>query len=260
MEFDLAYPTYKENETEIIEKFDKDFCTFSEGYKVNKWTFGSLIKNEVLQKCGYFDTMPENLTFVSGIESDDVNTLRNKELKSIPISGYGLTPAACLHIYPLLAKEKKRNELITLLQKVYRYEKGEYQKGTRLWEFWVREFVAVGSVDYVKSFLEDFEKKSLEYAKNIFPEATLKNATDMFFPSRENKIIQRMQKNNDFKKELIVSVEDKDVACGSFNYHKTHFSKLFEFDEGGSVVTGCVGFGLNRWLTRYMQDHINEME
>lgn len=251
MYLDEAYPTYNEYETRIVDDFDKDFLKFAKGYTVNKWEFASMISNDILQRCGYFATMPENLTFVSGVNTENVNVLHTGAQATLPVSGYGLTPAACLHIYPMLQKEKKRNELITTCQKVYRYEHGSYEMGVRFWEFWVREFVAVGTEEYVQNFLEDFRNKALVYAKERYGEAYLRGATDLFFPSRENRIIQRMQKKNNLKQELIVSINQRDVACASFNYHKAHFSKLFNFDEDGSIVTGCVGFGLNRWLARY---------
>ena len=46
----------------------------------------------------------------------------------------------------------------------------------------------------------------------------------------------------------MTSVNNKELAIASFNYHKYHFSKLFEFDKDEKIVTGCVGFGLDRWV------------
>ena len=251
MILDIAFPTYDENETNYVDSLDNDLLKFAEGYKVNKWSFASIINNEIIKKCGYFESMPSNLSFISGAGEENISRmLEKKEIESFPTSGYGLTPAACLHIYPMLEKNRKKDEIVTTLQRVYRYEQGHFSEETRLWEFWVREFVAVGTEEYVQSFLRDFEKKALEYSKNRYPESRIRSANDFFYPSRENKIIQRMQSKNNLKKELVVDINDKDVASASFNYHKTHFSRIFSFDEAGTVVTGCVGFGLNRWLAR----------
>ena len=38
------------------------------------------------------------------------------------------------------------------------------------------------------------------------------------------------------------------LALASFNSHGTHFSGPYQFDNGNQIVTGCVGFGLHRWL------------
>lgn len=257
MLIDIAYPTYTENETRIIDDFDSDFLGFAEGYKLNKWSFASLIGNDIIKKCGYFESMPTNLSFVTNAGDENVSKMLNKEaITSLPVPEYSLSPAACLHIYPMLQKERINNELITTRQKVYRYEQGHYSKETRLWEFWVREFVAVGFEEYVKDFLKDFQMKALEYASSKFKEAYLRSASDSFYPSRENKVIQRMQSKNNLKQELVVNIGEMEVACSSFNYHRNHFSKVFGFDEGGKVVTGCVGFGLNRWYARHMRDEI----
>lgn len=253
MILDKAYSIYDENESKIIKKFDSDFMKFSQGYKVNEWQIASLINNSVIKKCGYFESMPHNLSFVSEAGAQNVDKMITESdciLSPMPVSGYSLTPAACLHFYPVLEKKPKYNELITTMQKVYRYENCNYETDIRQWEFWVREVVAVGSTDYVKSFLSDYEKKALNYAKALFSEAQLRNATDYFYPTRENKIKKILQKKNTLKKELIVSINGKDVACASFNYHHTHFSKRFHFDRGGTIVTACVGFGLNRWYAR----------
>lgn len=251
MLIDIAYPTYDENETRIIDDLDCIFLSFAKGYKVNQWSFASLIGNDIIKKCGYFESMPTNLSFVSDVRNENVSIILNEGLiTSLPISEYSLTPAACLHIYPMLQKTRKYNELITTRQKVYRHEQGQYDNETRLWEFWVREFVAVGSEKYVKEFLKDFQTKALGFATSKFKEAYLRSANDFFYPSRENKIIQRIQSKNNMKQELVINVGQKEVACASFNYHKNHFSRIFDFDEGGKVVTGCVGFGLNRWYAR----------
>lgn len=251
MNLNIAYPTYDEKDTKMIDYFDEEFLHFSEEYKVNKWSFASIIDNDIIKKCGYFESMPSNLSFISGAGEENVSRMVNKEkIESLPVSGYGLTPAACLHIYPMLKNDMKLNEIITTRQRVYRYEQGVFCEGTRLWEFWVREFVAVGTEDFVKSFLSDFETKSLSFAKKRYVEASIRSATDFFYPSRENKIIQRMQRKNNLKNELVVNINEKTVACASYNYHKTHFSRIFDFDDNGKIVTGCVGFGLNRWLAR----------
>ena len=40
----------------------------------------------------------------------------------------------------------------------------------------------------------------------------------------------------------------KELALASFNYHGFHFSMAFDFAKNGTIVTGCVGFGLDRWI------------
>lgn len=253
---ETRYNVYGTKDTEIISKIESDFMEFSNGYKVNHWTIPALINGNVLRKCGYFKTMPNQLT-AAGHFSDDVC----KAIESDPLSnekactfdGYYFTPAACIHFYPHIKEAEIYNEIITTYARVYRYENGKYEKGRRLWDFGVREFVAVGSKEYVKNFLDDFKEKALAYTHQISINANLKKASDHFYPSKENAVKERLQKANSLKTELVVNIEGKELALASFNYHEYHFSKTFEFDKRGKVVTGCVGFGLDRWV--YVLNH-----
>lgn len=247
----MRYNVYGTKDTKIISKIEKDFLSFSDSYKVNQWTIPALIDGNILRKCGYFNTMPHQLTIAGHFTEKERTEIEPDVLSKIPncaTDGYFFTPAACIHLYPHIKDTNIYNELITTYARVYRYENGHYEQGRRLWDFGVREFVAVGSQEYVKGFLNDFKEKALEYAKNLGIAAYLKKANDHFYPSRENKIIEKLQKANDLKTELMTSVNNKELAIASFNYHKYHFSKLFEFDKDEKIVTGCVGFGLDRWV------------
>lgn len=125
MLIDKAYMVYDENEAKKIETLDSIFLGFCEGYKVNNWLISSMISNDLIEKCEYFESMPQHLTFASGAGENNISYMLNKNsagIENMPVSGYGFTPAACLHFYPMLEKHFKYNELITTRQKVYRYE------------------------------------------------------------------------------------------------------------------------------------------
>lgn len=223
--------------TETFNSIDKRFLGFVKGYTTLNVKIPSLISEEVLEKCGYFNTFPQHLTQLKAYSG---NSLREKKRY--------LTPAACIHIYPLLKKEDKQNVCYTTLERVYRYEAGNFTDKERLWEFTVREFVFVGNVEFVKGALEDLKQKSLVVAKEINCDAILSEAYDSFLPSRENLIRQKLQMANHLKDELLLPFEDRKIAVASFNYHGNHFSKPFGFDKQGEIVTGCVGFGMERWM------------
>lgn len=248
----LGYYSLYEEETKIIEKLDKDFIRLISNYKINHWKIPALIDGDVLKRCGYFSSMPNQLTQVCHLNDSGVeNMLSHREISNEDIccndNAY-LTPAACIHFYPMLGERKIKNEIITTQARVYRFEDGKYSKGKRLWDFTVREFVAVGNEDFVKSFLYDFRDKLFEYAKIYSNNISIVNANDHFYPSKENKIKERFQKNNNLKQELVADVNNDKVALSSFNYHGLHFSKEFGFDDGGKTITGCVGCGIERWL------------
>lgn len=243
-----CYKCYMEKETEVLDFFDNKFLSFADEYKINRWSIPALIESKILEKCGYFKTIPNNITnisIISPMNLEDVALTGEVKSDYFENTEYYLTPAACLHFYPILSQRKDiRNELITTKARVYRYENGQFENGRRLWDFTVREFVAVGSFEYVNNFLKDFKIKALEFIKKYYENAELKAANDNFYPTNENNMKQRIQKNNQLKFELVWD----DLALASFNYHEFHFSKEFGFDNNKTVVTGCVGFGLDRWL------------
>ena len=206
-----------------------------------------MISGEILKKCGYFETMPNQLTSVGYIDERRCEELVEGSTENNLVfssENMYLTPAACIHFYPELKKEKLKNELITTNARVFRHENGEFGR-YRLWDFNVREFVAVGSEKFVLNFLNDFRKKAIKLSEKYNIKSDINVANDHFYPSKKNKIKEKIQKMNSLKYELIGNNE---VALASFNFHGYHFSKTFDFDEEGSIVTGFVGFGLDRWL------------
>lgn len=235
-----CYKVYLNDDTKIIEELENKIQVFFNGYKTNCWSIPALIEENILVKCGYFSIMPNQLTRALNEMAVD---LKQSNVK------YYLTPAACLHLYPHIKSQTIKNELITTKARVYRWEDGNYTEGVRMWDFTVRECVAIGTVSFVKEFLEDFMNKAMDLAKTYNIDAQIVQASDHFYPSKENQLKQRIQLANNLKYELQVNIDGKIIALASFNYHGFHFSKTFDFDEEGEIVSGCVGFGIDRWLT-----------
>ena len=66
----------------------------------------------------------------------------------------------------MIEKNPIYNTIITTKARVYRYEAGKFETGRRLWDFGVREFVAVGDREFVRGFLTYFQEKSLEFTNS----------------------------------------------------------------------------------------------
>lgn len=242
--------SYTESDVISRKKLETEILEFAKGYQLKEWEVPTLIRGDILKKCGYFMSMPHQITSVGYVKEeavDDIISKGNIFSDDVSKSDYYLTPAACIHLYPMLEREQLENVIITTHARVYRYENAQFETGQRLWDFTVREFVAVGVPKYVQTFLKDFQYKSLELCKTMGINARLLTSNDHFYPTKENSIIQKMQKINRLKIELIAEAGEKDLAIASYNYHNYHFSKPFHFDKGGKIVTGCVGFGLDRW-------------
>ncbi|GAX46877.1 aminoacyl--tRNA ligase-related protein [Pseudolactococcus reticulitermitis] len=247
------YSSLYANDTENLKKLDLEFKKIVKRDTMEEWFIPALIESDVLERCGYFSTMPNQLTKVSVINREKIEDLIKK--KSLPrISDYDnspnyfLTPAACLHLYPMIEKHPIKNKIITTFARVYRYEEGKFEKKTRQWDFSVREFVAVGTPKFVEDFLEDMMNSLLNYAQKIYDHVYIEEASDHFYPSKNNLIKKKFQLKNSLKKELVAEYDNKKISLASFNYHTNHFSKEFNFDEDGTIVSGCVGCGLERWL------------
>lgn len=241
------YRVYTTKDTIFLTKLEKDILDFSKDYTVHHWRIPAMISGEILEKCGYFESMPNQLTGTGYFdEKNCIEIIEGNKKNNLTFSSENmyLTPAACIHFYPELKKEKLKNELITTNARVYRHEDGKFGR-YRLWDFNVREFVAVGSKEFVVNFLQDFRQKALNLTKKYKIKSSIVVANDHFYPSKKNKIKEKVQKVNSLKYELIGNDE---VALASFNFHGYHFSKTFDFDEDGKIVTGCVGFGLDRWI------------
>ena len=202
----------------------------------------SIISENVLKKCNYIKSFPQQLTIASYF--DIQNQAPSKEIKH---SNFYFTPAACLHIYPMLQGKNLKNKVITTRAQVYRHE-NRFNGNSRLWNFTVREIVFIGNEKFVKESLKNFEICVLKFDENCNLNCDINNASDHFYPSKENRIKQKLQFTNSLKKELLCNVNGEKISLASFNYHGFHFSKPFEFDSHSTIVTGCVGIGLERWL------------
>lgn len=241
----MKYKVYTEEESNKIENLEQDLLSMANGYSLRKWRIPAMISKDILEKCGYLETMPNQLTLAGFLSESQCKAVSmSKAINEISFENMFFTPAACLHFYPLIKEKKVFNEIITTNARVYRHENGFFSK-ERLWDFNVREFVAVGNSEFVKSFLRDFIKKSLLLSRKFDKNCQIKSSNDHFYSSPTNKIKMKYQKANKLKYELVNS---DSIAIASFNYHGYHFSKNFRFDQNGSIVSGCVGFGLDRWL------------
>ena len=211
----------------------------------------SLIRTDILSRCGYFESFPQQVVVAAAARRDQYEEIADKgeiENDQIEMSGCCLTPAACLHIYPMFENRSVDNGIITARARVYRNEESGSDDAVRLMEFSVREIVAIGSREYVESVLDRIRRNALEFAKKISEQAYVKDSYDLFYPTKVNIYKTKMQLADSMKKELMIRIGDGEIAVASFNFHGSHFSRIFNFDNGGKVVTGCAGFGLDRLL------------
>ena len=241
---DNAYVCYDGNDAKLAKKIDDCFFKIIEKYDCEEYVIPALIDSNILRKCGSFESFPQHITYCS------VNR-NNNEIKGSyerQDSGFCLTPAACLHFYPMLEGKIVDKKCITTKAKVYRYENYKYDQVSRFWDFTVREVVFVGNKEYVQECIERISKEILEFSKTVNLNVRIDEASDSFYPSVKNAVKMKMQVKNKLKKEFITQIDGKEIALGSINIHGNHFSKVFDFDNKNTIVSACVGLGIERWV------------
>lgn len=243
--------TFKGN-IRISEVLDAVFLSFITDYNARVLAPQSLVTQEILQAFGYFQSFPHYLNAVSLLDRNSFAELAARPAATPECciqTGAFLLPAACLNVYPLFENQHKLMcETVTTRPRVFRNEGERLDGRTRLWEFEVREMVYLGSREFVQSALSDVCTKALDFARLISPDARVEYATDHFYDTRLNALKRQIQKDGCYKRELLIPIDGEDVAVASFNFHETHFSRPMKFDRDGENVTGCSGFGIERWV------------
>ena len=109
----------------------------------------------------------------------------------------------------------------------------------------MRELVCIGSEANVDQFLTAHREKISAYAQSLGIKASWKAATDPFFkPEQNDKYLAQCL--FPIKQELVL---DNGLAIASLNRHSQHFGTHFNIEFNGQpAFSGCVAFGLERWL------------
>ncbi|PKA05200.1 aminoacyl--tRNA ligase-related protein [Leptospira ellisii] len=236
--------------------------------------YPAMIRADLLYKCGYFDSHPDALTFVShlkedfdGIERFRVQNSSNGYVRNTkdftPEPEYCLNPAACFPSYETF-EGKKVGEGITIswTGRVFRYESKNIQGLDRLWEYNVRELVAIGP----KEFVIDFKERCLRMIEELISEwelyGKIETAADSFFATVHT-AKSFWQKPTDSKLEIKLPVkrdgdEIREIAAGSINIHGTFFGERFSIKAGVKeehAESACLGWGLERLLFAVLARH-----
>lgn len=234
-------------QAQAIKRIDNDIYKLIEKMNPTDIHIPAIINKNVLEKIGYFDSFPHQIIGIKPlIEQNKYDNML-------------LTPSACLHFYPMFGEQQIDNGIFTTRARVYRNEDKETDGQTRLIDFTVREIVVVGTADDVMSKLNIIGSLIVEYGNSIGLNIKLEAASDPFYPNRENTIKKKLQLVNKQKMEMIINVNGEKLSIGSINYHGFHFSKTFQFDRNNTIVTGCIGVGLERWISSLTNNKIQEL-
>lgn len=245
---------------------------------VKEEQYPAVIHSETLDKTNHFTSFPEHIHFLSHLREDlEVierfsQTVRESggwkaaplDLNAtMPKPRFTMNPSTCYHCYEGLQNEVLDGDgiVVTAIAKCHRFESKNHADFGRLLDFSMREIIFVGKPDFVR----ENRLRAIEYIKELAVEwnvdCFLEIANDPFF-TNDFQVKASFQRNQEMKYELRLTIPylDKSIACSSVNFHSNTFGNAFNIRMGKrSAVTGCVGFGIERWVFAFLAQYgLNE--
>ena len=248
----------------------------AERFSAGAESYPALIPADVLGRCGYFASFPQSVSLVSHLveDYDLIEEFRVANAGSprltiprpaaVPTPEACLTPAVCYHTYQSLEGTRIGADglAVTSMGRCFRYESKNITGLDRLWDFGMREIVFVGSEGWVAKQRARAIEAVAEQLAEWDLDCVIETANDPFFPTvHTNKTY--WQQRSDLKFEVRLGIEpDADgtprtLACGSLNLHENFFGRTFGIvaADGQPAFTGCVAWGLERWVLAGFTQH-----
>jgi hypothetical protein len=210
---------------------DSKFVELAIKARAHELPVPSLIERSILERAGYFESFPGS-------------TVEQSEGGCMP-------PAVCYHCYAKLAATSLQEPgLWTCIARCRRNE--DNKEPGRLRAFTMREVVFVGPAAWVRERRQEWMDRIFTFAQSLQLAVQLGAATDSFFAGGEARGRKLLQQIKGLKFELRAQMDTKNtpLAISSFNLHETFFSRRFGFHlaDGTDPHSGCVAFGLERWV------------
>jgi seryl-tRNA synthetase len=229
------------------------------------WRPPAALALSTLARARYFESFPQWLTLAAHLR-DDAESLERVARGADPAAAAGeacapagaaLPPAVCYHVYAALAGRVLAQPVrVTLQGTCWRHEGNQLRPLARGWAFTVREAVCVGAAQDVAAFRDRGIAAARSLADALSLDARIEEATDPFFrpTARGRELAQRLK---GLKQELRLAVGADTVAAASFNLHEAFFGDAFDIrlTDGSPAASGCVAFGLERWLLAFLAAH-----
>lgn len=237
---------------------------FAKAFNAEAEIFPATIRSETLDRCHHFTSFPEHMDFVSHIKQDlDVLSGFSSACRSQGWSpalhegkmsnpDFAISPSCCYHSYEGMEgwDLQKPGRCVTATLNCHRYEGANHKTLSRLRSFNMREVVWVGQPAWVISSRARADALIQEWARDWELSCTFETANDMFFTD-DFAVKASFQRQQEAKRELRMEIpaDGNSISVFSSNFHATTFSKAFGITVGGRpAVSGCVGWGCERWV------------
>lgn len=232
----------------------------------------TLIPSRALAKCDYFRSFPQYVTFAAHLHEDGeaierfrrrhaaLDDLDDAVAAELDRPEACLSPAVCYHIYHLHENTVLPPSLSVhgVCGKCFRYESGNMKDLRRLWDFTLREIVFMGSREEVLAARDQTVAVMSDFLREHRMAAEIRTASDPFFIAPDAVSKTFFQLSSDSKLEISAQLRGSErLAVGSHNYHSDFFGRVFnvEVEGAGAMQSVCVGFGLERWVYAFLEQH-----
>ncbi|MFC3773218.1 hypothetical protein [Paenibacillus sp. GCM10012303] len=271
---------FREPFSSLLRFLDDTFVQrIANAFGAKQESYPAVIHLSTLDKTNHFTSFPEHLHFLNHLR-DDLDVIESfsesvreaggwKEdapldlNKTMPKPRFAMNPSTCYHCYEGLQGETLEGDgiVVTAVAKCHRYESKNHSDFGRLLDFSMREIIFVGKPEFVR----ENRLRAVEYLKQLAVEweidCIIENANDPFF-TNDFQVKASFQRNQEMKYEMRLSIPyiGKTIACSSVNFASTAFGSAFDIKMGKRpATTGCVGFGLERWVFAFLaQFGLNE--
>ncbi|HET7137518.1 MAG TPA: amino acid--[acyl-carrier-protein] ligase [Gaiellaceae bacterium] len=223
-----------------------------------RMAFPPVLPRRQLERIGYLSSFPHLAGTIFSFEGDEAEAAELERRVGAGEDWGGLqrqtdlvlVPAACYPVYPAVAARGPLpvGGLTVDLGGSYVFRNEPSCDPARWQMFHQREMIRLGAPDEVAGWRDAWAQRAVEIVGELGLEAAVDVATDPFF-GRSGRLLARSQRSQSLKLELAVWISgDEPTAVASFNYHREHFSSVFDLREAGGeqAHTACVGFGLER--------------
>ena len=246
----------------VYRYFDRKITAF--GYdtfgNVKEYEFPVLYPIDSYEQGGYFETFPHYIMFQTTMKNDlDVldrfakNGTRDRALfEKMKTPTMVLRHATCAPLYQFLSGKTIAHDAVqTFLVsgRCFRNEANNVFELARLNEFNMKEYVFIGAPEKCSAMITTAKALWNFWIDTFGLNCKINTANDSFFASNYKKL-QFFQMLGDSKQEFVCRLdqEGKEIAAGSANFHRTHFSKPYQIrlDNGNYAYSACFAFGIER--------------
>lgn len=245
----------------LIEALDTFFGGFALRQGAEQTMVGSSIPLSILQRTGYLKSFPHHVRFsgrfrreARALESFSGDAARSDEAGSswvdeLDAATEALSPTVCYHCFAAHAdRALHRDLLLTASAVCHRAEHLAREDLSRLEEFHMREFIAIGTTQTVAQALSAAADHSVRVFERWELHFRLATATDAFFAA-SNVDRAYFQTLLGLKRELSLRIGHSGtwLAVASFNEHRSSLTDPLNITRDGKALkSGCVGWGLER--------------